>query len=61
MTNTEQTSVLITRGNEGLGLEAARRLGELVLHPEAAHAPQSWTVNSLTICQGTRLGRLPIR
>ena len=28
MTNTEQTSVLITGGNKGLGLEAARRLGE---------------------------------
>ena len=27
MTNTEQTSVLITGGNKGLGLEAARRLG----------------------------------
>ncbi|TDD11943.1 SDR family oxidoreductase [Nonomuraea deserti] len=33
MTNTEQTSVLITGGNKGLGLEAARRLGE-----------QGWTV-----------------
>jgi NAD(P)-dependent dehydrogenase (short-subunit alcohol dehydrogenase family) len=29
MANTEQTSVLITGGNKGLGLEAARRLGEL--------------------------------
>ncbi|MEV0386285.1 SDR family NAD(P)-dependent oxidoreductase [Nonomuraea sp. NPDC050643] len=29
MTNAEQTSVLITGGNKGLGLEAARRLGEL--------------------------------
>ncbi|MFC7111118.1 SDR family NAD(P)-dependent oxidoreductase [Nonomuraea rubra] len=29
MTNTERTSVLITGGNKGLGLEAARRLGEL--------------------------------
>lgn len=29
MTNTEHTSVLITGGNKGLGLEAARRLGEL--------------------------------
>ncbi|MET9002090.1 SDR family oxidoreductase [Amycolatopsis sp. NPDC004169] len=29
MTNTEQTTVLITGGNKGLGLEAARRLGEL--------------------------------
>ncbi len=29
MTNSEQTSVLITGGNKGLGLEAARRLGEL--------------------------------
>ncbi|WP_345570722.1 SDR family NAD(P)-dependent oxidoreductase [Nonomuraea rosea] len=29
MTNTEQTSVLITGGNKGLGFEAARRLGEL--------------------------------
>ncbi|WP_346110415.1 SDR family NAD(P)-dependent oxidoreductase [Nonomuraea maheshkhaliensis] len=29
MTNTEQTSVLITGGNKGLGLETARRLGEL--------------------------------
>ena len=29
MTNTEQTSVLITGGNQGLGLETARRLGEL--------------------------------
>ncbi len=28
MTNTDQTSVLITGGNKGLGLEAARRLGE---------------------------------
>ncbi|GGT64946.1 SDR family NAD(P)-dependent oxidoreductase [Actinomadura citrea] len=28
MTNGEQTSVLITGGNKGLGLEAARRLGE---------------------------------
>lgn len=28
MTNTEQTSVLITGANKGLGLEAARRLGE---------------------------------
>ena len=28
MTNTEQTSVLITGGNKGLGFEAARRLGE---------------------------------
>jgi NAD(P)-dependent dehydrogenase (short-subunit alcohol dehydrogenase family) len=28
MTNTPQTSVLITGGNKGLGLEAARRLGE---------------------------------
>lgn len=28
-TNTEQTSVLITGGNKGLGYEAARRLGEL--------------------------------
>jgi NAD(P)-dependent dehydrogenase (short-subunit alcohol dehydrogenase family) len=27
MTNTEKTSVLITGGNKGLGLEAARRLG----------------------------------
>ena len=27
MTNTEQTSVLVTGGNKGLGLEAARRLG----------------------------------
>ncbi|MFF4124639.1 SDR family NAD(P)-dependent oxidoreductase [Microbispora rosea] len=27
MTNSEQTSVLITGGNKGLGLEAARRLG----------------------------------
>jgi NAD(P)-dependent dehydrogenase (short-subunit alcohol dehydrogenase family) len=33
MTNTEKTSVLITGGNKGLGLEAARRLGE-----------QGWTV-----------------
>jgi NAD(P)-dependent dehydrogenase (short-subunit alcohol dehydrogenase family) len=33
MTNSEQTSVLITGGNKGLGLEAARRLGE-----------QGWTV-----------------
>ncbi|MFG1814308.1 SDR family oxidoreductase [Kribbella sp. NPDC049174] len=33
MTNTEQTSVLITGGNKGLGFEAARRLGE-----------QGWTV-----------------
>ena len=29
MTNSEQTSVLITGGNKGLGFEAARRLGEL--------------------------------
>lgn len=29
MTNPEQTSVLITGGNKGLGFEAARRLGEL--------------------------------
>lgn len=29
MTNAEQTSVLITGGNKGLGFEAARRLGEL--------------------------------
>ncbi|NUT93922.1 MAG: SDR family NAD(P)-dependent oxidoreductase [Saccharothrix sp.] len=29
MTNTEQTTALITGGNKGLGLEAARRLGEL--------------------------------
>ncbi|HEY3981606.1 MAG TPA: SDR family NAD(P)-dependent oxidoreductase [Streptosporangiaceae bacterium] len=29
MTNSEHTSVLITGGNKGLGLEAARRLGEL--------------------------------
>ncbi|MFI7135976.1 SDR family NAD(P)-dependent oxidoreductase [Nonomuraea sp. NPDC050153] len=29
MTNSKQTSVLITGGNKGLGLEAARRLGEL--------------------------------
>ncbi|MFG2007323.1 SDR family NAD(P)-dependent oxidoreductase [Spirillospora sp. NPDC048911] len=28
MTNAEQTSVLITGGNKGLGFEAARRLGE---------------------------------
>lgn len=28
MTNTERTSVLITGGNKGLGLETARRLGE---------------------------------
>jgi NAD(P)-dependent dehydrogenase (short-subunit alcohol dehydrogenase family) len=28
MTNTQQTSVLITGANKGLGLEAARRLGE---------------------------------
>ena len=28
MTNTEQTSVLITGGNKGLGFEAARRLGD---------------------------------
>jgi NAD(P)-dependent dehydrogenase (short-subunit alcohol dehydrogenase family) len=33
MTNSEQTSVLITGGNKGLGLEAARRLGE-----------QGWTI-----------------
>lgn len=33
MTNSEQTSVLITGGNKGLGFEAARRLGE-----------QGWTV-----------------
>ncbi|MGW4768612.1 SDR family NAD(P)-dependent oxidoreductase [Nocardia sp. NPDC004278] len=33
MTNTEQTSVLITGANKGLGLEAARRLGE-----------QGWTI-----------------
>jgi NAD(P)-dependent dehydrogenase (short-subunit alcohol dehydrogenase family) len=29
MTDTQQTSVLVTGGNKGLGLEAARRLGEL--------------------------------
>jgi NAD(P)-dependent dehydrogenase (short-subunit alcohol dehydrogenase family) len=29
MTNADQTSVLITGGNKGLGLEAGRRLGEL--------------------------------
>ncbi|PZG21211.1 SDR family oxidoreductase [Nonomuraea aridisoli] len=29
MTNAEQTSVLITGGNKGLGFEAARRLGEM--------------------------------
>ncbi|TDD52323.1 SDR family oxidoreductase [Nonomuraea terrae] len=29
MTNSEQTSVLITGGNKGLGFEAARRLGEM--------------------------------
>jgi NAD(P)-dependent dehydrogenase (short-subunit alcohol dehydrogenase family) len=29
MTNSEQTSVLITGGNKGLGFEAARRLAEL--------------------------------
>jgi len=29
MENTQQTSVLITGGNKGLGFEAARRLGEL--------------------------------
>lgn len=29
MTITEQTAVLVTGGNKGLGLEAARRLGEL--------------------------------
>ncbi|WP_043622134.1 SDR family oxidoreductase [Nonomuraea candida] len=33
MTNSEQTSVLITGGNKGLGFEAARRLGE-----------QGWTI-----------------
>ncbi|WP_152362383.1 SDR family oxidoreductase [Microlunatus speluncae] len=33
MTNSDQTSVLITGGNKGLGLESARRLGE-----------QGWTV-----------------
>ncbi|TDD23905.1 SDR family oxidoreductase [Nonomuraea diastatica] len=33
MTNAEQTSVLITGGNKGLGFEAARRLGE-----------QGWTI-----------------
>ncbi|MEU6744270.1 SDR family NAD(P)-dependent oxidoreductase [Streptosporangium sandarakinum] len=33
MTNSEQTSVLITGGNKGLGLKAARRLGE-----------QGWTI-----------------
>ncbi|WP_433712229.1 SDR family NAD(P)-dependent oxidoreductase [Nocardia sp. CA-084685] len=33
MTNTEQTTVLITGANKGLGLEAARRLGE-----------QGWTI-----------------
>ncbi|MEU8269606.1 SDR family NAD(P)-dependent oxidoreductase [Sphaerisporangium sp. NPDC049002] len=33
MTNSEQTSVLITGGNTGLGFEAARRLGE-----------QGWTI-----------------
>ena len=33
MTNSEQTSVLITGGNKGLGFETARRLGE-----------QGWTV-----------------
>ncbi|MEV1245628.1 hypothetical protein ACIBO2_52495 [Nonomuraea sp. NPDC050022] len=29
MTNSRQTSVLITGGNKGLGFEAARRLAEL--------------------------------
>ena len=29
MTNTKKTSVLVTGGNKGLGLETARRLGEL--------------------------------
>ena len=29
MTNTEQTTVLITGANKGLGYEAARRLGVL--------------------------------
>ncbi|MFC4908686.1 SDR family oxidoreductase [Actinomadura gamaensis] len=29
MTNNEQTTVLVTGGNKGLGLETARRLGEL--------------------------------
>lgn len=33
MTNSEQTTVLITGGNKGLGFEAARRLGE-----------QGWTI-----------------
>jgi NAD(P)-dependent dehydrogenase (short-subunit alcohol dehydrogenase family) len=33
MTDSEQTSVLITGGNKGLGFEAARRLGE-----------QGWTI-----------------
>ncbi|MFG1880177.1 SDR family NAD(P)-dependent oxidoreductase [Sphaerisporangium sp. NPDC049003] len=33
MTTSEQTSVLITGGNTGLGFEAARRLGE-----------QGWTI-----------------
>lgn len=33
MTNSEKTSVLITGGNKGLGLEAARRLGQ-----------QGWTI-----------------
>ena len=33
MTNSEQTSVLITGGNKGLGFEAARRLGK-----------QGWTI-----------------
>jgi NAD(P)-dependent dehydrogenase (short-subunit alcohol dehydrogenase family) len=31
MANAEQTSVLITGGNKGIGLEAARRLGEQVV------------------------------
>src|ERR1044072_3497073 len=30
MTHSDQTSVLITGGNKGLGLEAGRRLGEKV-------------------------------
>ena len=59
MTNTEQTSVLITGGNKGLGLEAARRLGEkgwkvfLGSRDEGGEGqrPRSWLTQALTWCR----------